>query len=129
MDELKKCPFCGCQMTIMSIGRDWYRLIGDHEGTCMLNYQEIDVPQTTEQRLALIIEWNTRTPELPSPCTVEQYEEITAEKFPDDGLVWGDFLGNKYLKPAEWELFKYKILRNIDVFIVQTAQGMSGEGV
>ena len=26
--------------------------------------------------------------ELPNLCTVKQYEQITGEKFPDDGLVW-----------------------------------------
>ena len=28
------------------------------------------------------------TVNFPSPCIVEQYEAITGEKFPDDGLVW-----------------------------------------
>jgi len=31
---------------------------------------------------------NTRTPEFPSPCTIEQYEEITGEKFPHGGMLW-----------------------------------------
>lgn len=30
---------------------------------------------------------NTRTPELPDPCSVEQWEKITGEKLPKDTIV------------------------------------------
>jgi hypothetical protein len=44
----------------MAIYRDWYRLVGAHNGDCILNNIEIDVPQTTEQRLLLVEDWNKR---------------------------------------------------------------------
>ena len=28
------------------------------------------------------------SPQLPDPCTPEQYEQITGERFPEDGVVW-----------------------------------------
>lgn len=60
---LKPCPFCACAMRIEPVGRDWWRLHGDHQAWCMFRSCETDVPQTTEQRVALERDWNRR--ELP----------------------------------------------------------------
>lgn len=59
---------------------------------------------------------------LPSPCTVEQYEKITGEKFPDDALVW--YLVIKDVEIPYWDTAVYSELDCLDnLLIIQTGQG------
>ena len=77
--------------------------------------------------------WNTQTPELPDPCTVEQWEEITGETFPDDGLVWAWLQGDEYYSDV-WEVMIYKEARGAvdfvetQILIVQTGKPASKGG-
>ena len=38
-EELKTCPFCGCEVEIIKVGRDWYRLQAAicHEDDCFFS--------------------------------------------------------------------------------------------
>ncbi len=97
-------------------------ILAEHKSTVRM-MAEIDKLQKQLERLK-----NTRTPELPSPCTVEQYEEITGEKFPDDGWI---------MTPTAMHYTGYKVIPYsealddglTEIYIVQTAQGITGEGV
>lgn len=58
--ELKGCPFCGCEVRIVS-NRDWHRLGGDHTPECIFDEQEhVMVPATETERAWLISAWNGR---------------------------------------------------------------------
>jgi Lar family restriction alleviation protein len=81
MSELKACPFCGCNDIDTDYDGDgnFWRVCKrcGAEGPILNKRSDVDA-----------LDWNTRTPELPNPCTIEQYEKITGEKFPENGAVW-----------------------------------------
>lgn len=54
MSELKPCPFCKCEMQVKTVGRDWYRIEGDHKETCFfeLDDNRLMVPQSDDQLAA-----------------------------------------------------------------------------
>ncbi len=92
-----------------------YLQIGDH------NYDDLESNEVTwcSDRIDNSdLEYNLT---LPSPCTVEQWEEITREKFPDDGLVW--YLVIKNVEYPYWDTAIYSELDCLDnLLIVQTGQ-------
>jgi hypothetical protein len=56
---LEQCPFCGGKAAVARVGRDWWRLMVDHDPFCVL--EDVgDVPQTDDMRIALIDAWNHR---------------------------------------------------------------------
>ncbi|MCK5614021.1 hypothetical protein KAR91_69805 [Candidatus Pacearchaeota archaeon] len=71
---------------------------------------------------------NTRTPELPDPCTVEQYEEITGKTFPGMGLVWF------WNRMNYWSAVQYRNITadddnlRLEAPIVQTGKPAPNEG-
>jgi len=94
-----------------------YLQTGDH------NYDDLEGEEVTwcSDRIDdTDLEYNLS---LPNPCTVEQYEEITGEKFPDDGAVWCWF-AMEYLGKENWYLKYYIIAKDTEwpKYIVQTGQ-------
>jgi hypothetical protein len=64
--ELANCPFCNCAMRISS-NRDWHRLQGDHDDSCIFIEEDtLVVPATAEQRATMVADWNRRA--APSPA-------------------------------------------------------------
>lgn len=63
--ELKPCPFCNCEMEIVAVGRDWWRIkpVDGHEDTCPLGEcHEWDCSQgDPEWKGEHISDWNKRT--------------------------------------------------------------------
>ena len=61
--------------------------------------------------------------EIPSPCTPEQYKEITGKEFPEHGAVWIN-LSPEQSRSNAWQLCTYKEIdpdfKNI--IIVQTGE-------
>ena len=92
-------------------------------------YNPMESFTTMERMFCVYKALNTRTPELPEKCTVEQYQQITGEKFPDDGAVHYR-IGNE----GFWGINIYSAAKEVSkkcrtqIYIVQTAQGMPGEG-
>lgn len=95
-----------------------YLQTGDH------NYDDLEGSDVTwcQNRINdTDLEYNIS---LPNPCTPEQYEEITGEKFPKDGVVW-------FWYEQRWRLDNYSnVLCNMKVHeyiypiaIVQTGKG------
>lgn len=80
MSELKPCPFCKCEMQVKTVGRDWYRIEGDHKETCFfeLDDNRLMVPQSDDQLAALLKDWNTRA--TPIPEIIEQVRALQHEK-------------------------------------------------
>lgn len=80
MSELKPCPFCKCEMQVKTVGRDWYRIEGDHKETCFfeLDDNRLMVPQSDDQLAALLKDWNTRA--TPIPEIIEQVRAIKTPK-------------------------------------------------
>ncbi len=125
MDELKTCPCCkgtpelqdpNPEPTNASMSEYYVECLG-----CGLS------SGTHEFMDEAIKAWNTRTPELPNPCSVEQWEEITGETFPDDGIVFYKVMAGKtkMLKNPYFEMIKYrkvKLLDKSNLYIVQTAK-------
>ena len=60
------------------------------------------------------------TPELPDPCTVEQWQQITGKIFPDDGYCLMKTTYGKW-KTLLWKDAK-NFTANILIYIVQTAK-------
>lgn len=56
---LKPCPFCRCDMRVES-NRDWHRLVGDHEASCVMYGFEPEAPATEADENELVADWNTR---------------------------------------------------------------------
>lgn len=54
------------------------------------------------------IKYKDLPPQLPDPCTVEQYKQITGEKFPKTALIW-----RKNKTSGKWESTDYM---NCDLF-------------
>ncbi len=72
-----------------------------------------------------------RTPSLPYPCTVEQWEEITGETFPDNGLVWYKDIRHASIPEEESTPAYYENCKNdkiANIYIVQTAKPAPEEG-
>ena len=68
--------------------------------------------------------FQARTPELPDPCTPEQYKEITGETFSDDGAMWIRSQ-LKYNFWSNWSVIKYGNIPTVndsEYFIVQTGK-------
>lgn len=59
-EKLLPCPFCGCDMRLSAVARDWWRVAGGHNEDCILYDQRHDAPQTDYQKKALIDDWNRR---------------------------------------------------------------------
>ncbi|QAV22011.1 Lar family restriction alleviation protein [Proteus hauseri] len=60
MNELKKCPFCGCDASIRST-RSWHFLEAEHDDDCIFETGSvIQVPASDEQRELLVRDWNRR---------------------------------------------------------------------
>lgn len=80
MSELKPCPFCKCEMQVKTVGRDWYRIEGDHKETCFfeLDDNRLMVPQSDDQLAALLKDWNTRA--TPIAEIIEQVRAIKTPK-------------------------------------------------
>lgn len=80
MSELKPCPFCKCEMQVKTVGRDWYRIEGDHKETCFfeLDDNRLMVPQSDDQLAALLKDWDTRA--TPIPEIIEQVRAIKTPK-------------------------------------------------
>ncbi len=85
MNELKACPLCASKR----IGQFWndndlYQ-IECRDCGCMIARKTISEAEKA---------WNTRAPQLPNPCTVEQWQTIESEiqgkpvKFPGMAYVW-----------------------------------------
>lgn len=60
--ELNPCPFCGGQMRMGSVGRDWHYIEGDHAENCVFDADErqMMVPATDEQKALMVEDWNRR---------------------------------------------------------------------
>lgn len=121
MDELKACPFCGND----KIGSKY-----DAYGFWHIGCGRCEVFVSNKERSAATTVWNTRTPALPDPCTVEQWEEITGETFPDDGAVWARWKNN------EWKQYTINGLKRgiyygeegFQIVIVQTGKPAPKDG-
>lgn len=64
MEKLKKCPFCGGEISIIKqkslrTGFKCYKLFHGSERCCVLN--DIMIPRTFGTRETAIEEWNRRT--------------------------------------------------------------------
>ncbi len=63
-DELKPCPFCGCEMEVVTVGRDWWRIkpIDGHSDECPFDAEhEWDCSQSDpDWKVMHINDWNTR---------------------------------------------------------------------
>ncbi|AUR83721.1 hypothetical protein NVP1039O_22 [Vibrio phage 1.039.O._10N.286.55.A2] len=63
-EELKPCPFCGCEMEIETIGRDWWRIkpVDGHEDTCPFgeSHEWGCSQQSPEWKDEHIADWNNR---------------------------------------------------------------------
>ena len=59
--DIKGCPFCGCDMEVISVGRDWWRVkpIVWHKDSCPIDDQEFDYSFSCE-RVEVIEVWNKR---------------------------------------------------------------------
>lgn len=59
--ELKPCPFCGCDMEIVNVGRDWLRVkpIVFHDDECPIDDQEFDYSLSCTKQEVIEI-WNKR---------------------------------------------------------------------
>ena len=95
-----------------------YLQIGDH------NYDDLDHEEITwceDRQDDTDLEYIRA---FPSPCTVEQYEAITGEKFPDDGMVWClyPYDAGFFWKTHTFEESKRIIIRRYISVIVQTGQ-------
>ena len=112
MDELKAREDTSRERELIKISRFCHE-IG-------MEYPDCDIPEG-EIIIGFIRDLvSTRTPVLPDPCTVEEYEKITGEKFPDDGLVWYRFCGETKYKHIEYG--KVKNVKHKPFIIVQTAK-------
>lgn len=64
MEDLKNCPFCDCEMEIVSVGRDWWRIkpVDGHDDTCPFGeFHEWDCSQQKpEWKDEHIADWNKR---------------------------------------------------------------------
>lgn len=57
---LLPCPFCGCAMQISS-SRYWHRVVGDHDGDCLLFDADGTIyPATDEGKAEALATWNRR---------------------------------------------------------------------
>lgn len=75
MSELTPCPFCGCAMRIISVGRDWYRYDGTHSESCPLDHATMpDFSQSKESLDSMIADWNTRYNEKAPKLDVPYFE-------------------------------------------------------
>ena len=64
--ELKACPFCGCDMHIDGDG-DWHHIDGKHDVTCVFAGQAaMTVPGNALALVRMCEAWNTRQVHLPS---------------------------------------------------------------
>jgi len=99
-NDLLPCPFCGCEMHVDPVARDWWRLYGYHDEDCMLYEQRHDAPQTDEQKALLIAAWNTRQPAMPA----DAWQPIETAPKHTEVLVWredsGPFIA-KFTDPYE----------------------------
>ena len=63
-EELKPCPFCGCEMEIVTVGRDWWRIkpVDGHEDTCPFgeSHKWDCSQQKQEWKHEHISDWNNR---------------------------------------------------------------------
>lgn len=82
-------------------------------------YSPVESAATMQKMFRVFIAVNK--PQFPDPCTVEQYEQITKEKFPDDGAVWVKW-------KQGWKVYPYSLylefqrVYGIQVAIVQTGK-------
>lgn len=67
MDELaapnlKTCPFCGCEMQMVTVGRDWVRIkpIAEHQQNCILFESQHDFPYDGNGKVVAASSWNNR---------------------------------------------------------------------
>ena len=61
MSDVKGCPFCGCDMEVVAVGRDWWRVkpIVWHVDECPIDDQEFDYSfSCTKQEIIEV--WNKR---------------------------------------------------------------------
>ncbi|AUR84047.1 hypothetical protein NVP1047O_33 [Vibrio phage 1.047.O._10N.286.55.F2] len=62
--ELKPCPFCGCDMEIQTVGRDWWRIkpVDGHDDTCPFgeNHEWDCSQQKPEWKDEHVADWNKR---------------------------------------------------------------------
>lgn len=67
-------------MQVKTVGRDWYRIEGDHKETCFfeLDDNRLMVPQSDDQLAALLKDWNTRA--TPVAEIIEQVRALQHEK-------------------------------------------------
>lgn len=116
MDEKEACPCCNSDRIITYWTENNLYVIECDVCGIMVAKQHISASEKA---------WNTRIPELPDPCTVEQYEEITGETLPDDRAVW---VREPITDPDithMWYLLQYKttkIGKAYPTFIVQTGK-------
>jgi len=94
-----------------------YLQIGDH------NYDDLqgsDVTWSQDKINSNDLEYNIA---FPNPCTVEQWEEITGETFPDEGIVHV-LVYKRNETGQEWESYVYGYARKYwaKIYIVQTAK-------
>ena len=75
--ELEPCPYCGGHASLSNIGRDWYRIAADHVTGCPLEDFQLDCPQTDDQLLLLLHDWNTRVDRQPANCA--EYDRLKDE--------------------------------------------------
>lgn len=61
MNKLKPCPFCGCKMELVVIGRDWNRIkpVVWHDDECPIDGREFDYSQSEPSSEAIRL-WNMR---------------------------------------------------------------------
>ncbi|CAM0105443.1 Lar-like restriction alleviation protein [Vibrio phage PS15B-6] len=82
MEDLKNCPFCDCEMEIVSVGRDWWRIkpVDGHEDACPFGeFHEWDCSQQKpEWKDEHIADWNKRTDDRLVEENAQQSESLEA---------------------------------------------------
>jgi hypothetical protein len=82
MAELKDCPFCGAEMTIIPVGPVAWRLDSafDHHDDCILLGRTFDVVKSDAQREALENHWNTRADEARAELAEQEHVSAAEER-------------------------------------------------
>jgi hypothetical protein len=60
--SLKPCPFCGCEMQLTTVGRDWVRIKSqtEHNYDCILFESQHDFPYDENGKVMAAKAWNNR---------------------------------------------------------------------
>lgn len=110
MIELKKCPFCGCKISLIRDSHGWNKVIGNHSNKCPLEGNNF-LTWSSKENAPIVDKWNTRAdgwisvddrfPEIGQQCLIEipvcDNFNIENGKYKGSGVwigAWCDSRGN-----------------------------------